>query len=492
MRAYLLAAVAAAFVGAGAVQAQPAKKEAPVKAAEPTVELRVRSLNDLLDKAEVVGAIAGQEELFKGVKALLKVLTREKTGLEGLNTKLPFGFYADLSVDLVNSPAIIMIPIADEKRFLEMLKSRLDVDTEKAEEGTYKASVPIVNELYLRFADGYLYVGRSVQALNPKVLIAPKTFFAKDDGALASLIVRFEGIPKEVKDFIFGQFEFTVKEQRQKNGPNEDPIQRIFLDWFGDAITDGLNTLFGDAKELGLRVFIDEKTQELSAEASLTAKKGSTLSKTIASFASKSSVPASIVAVKDPVVQASAKAGLTPDLKKRFDAVVDKAAAEVEKIVDPNAMAVVRQALDAIIPTLKAADLDLAFSLSGPNAKGHHTLLVAASVKKGKEIEKLLKEVSNFAGGAADFDFDREKIGDFNLHKITLNDGPPQLEDVFGTKTFWVAISDSCIALSVEPDGVAIKAGLKAKVARSAPSSASKFPRPGCFPSSRATSNRTR
>ena len=58
-----------------------------------------------------------------------------------------------------------------------------------------------------------------------------------------------------------------------------------------------------------------------------------------------------------------------------------------------------------------------------------------------------------------------EKIGDFNLHKVVLNEVPEQVEKIFGTKTVWVAVSDTHVAISMEPDGVAIRAGLKAKPA---------------------------
>ena len=89
-------------------------------------------------------------------------------------------------------------------------------------------------------------------------------------------------------------------------------------------------------------------------------------------------------------------------------------------------------------------------------------------MKNGKEIEKLVKEFSQFAAGAAEFTFDVEKIGDFNLHKIVLNDVPPEVERIFGTKTVWLAVSNTHVAISMEPDGTAIRAGLKAKPAAGA------------------------
>jgi hypothetical protein len=457
MRIQWLAPITAAFLVAGSVQAQPAKQT------EPTVELRVRSVNDLFDKADYLGGLIGKEDIVKAVKQVAKNLTKEDTGLEGLDPKRPFGFYAYMSQDVINSAAVLMIPIANQERFLKMLEDRPGYVAEKAENGTLKIPVPFVNELFLRFANDYLYVGRSVEDLDPKKLPHPKTFFAKQDNSIASVIFRVDSIPDETKKMIFGLFEQNIAEQRRQNGEKEDPIEKAFLNWATDGVSGGLKTFLDDAKEINARVFIDEKNDELSAEVTMTAKPGSGLAKTLLSFAGKSSLPAAIVAAKDPAIRVTAKGGLTPDLKSRFAAVIDQASEEIVKKVDPNAKAVVRQGIEALAPTIKAAQVDGAIALNGPDAKGKYSLILAGEVKQGKEIEKLLKELALSAGAVADFDFDLEKSGDFSLHKITLSAGPPELEQFFGTKTFWLAISDTHIALSIEPDGILIRAGLKAK-----------------------------
>src|SRR5205085_1163040 len=104
--------------------------------------------------------------------------------VEGVDPQRPFGAYAVLTADVANSPVVIMIPIADEKRFLQMLRERLSVEPEKGDDGTLKASLPLINEVVLRFADGYLYVGRTAKDLDRKTLVTPKAFFANDDGAV--------------------------------------------------------------------------------------------------------------------------------------------------------------------------------------------------------------------------------------------------------------------------------------------------------------------
>jgi len=463
MRIRWIAALAAVFVVTGAVNAQPAK-------AEPTVEVRLRSVNDLIDKAEYVAGLAGQEEAIKQVRELLKQLSADGKGIEGIDPKRPFGLTATLSGDVISSPMVIMVPIADQERFLKLLKDRLDITPEKAEEGTLKAAVPIINEVYLRFANDYVYIGRSVKDLSVKTLPTPKVYFAKDDGSVGSVLVRFESIPGELKTFVIGQFEIGIAEQRKKNGENESPAQKAFVDWVGDNATSALKSFLDDAKELQVRVFIDEKADELSGEITLTSKSGSTLAKNLTNLGGKLSLPAAIVGGgKDSVARITAKAGLPEGVKKDLGKVVDAAFTEILKDIPEEQKPIVERILKTLAPTLKAGEVDFAVALNGPDAKGRHTLVGALGVKDGKEVEKLVKDLVKdfgpFLGDAVTFNFDVDTVGAFKIHTITVNAMPDDVEKLFGTKKIWLATSEDHIAFSIEPEGAALKAGLKAKPA---------------------------
>src|SRR5216110_954611 len=133
MRYRLLAAVAATFLAAGLASAQPN---------EPTIEVRLRSVNDLVDRFEYVAGLAGKEDAAKQVRELLKVLAADGKGIEGVDPKKPIGAYATLAKEVETSPFVVMIPIADEDQFLKALKTRLDVTPEKGEGGTLKVAVP--------------------------------------------------------------------------------------------------------------------------------------------------------------------------------------------------------------------------------------------------------------------------------------------------------------------------------------------------------------
>ena len=432
--------------------------------AEPTIEFRLRSVNDVLDKVEYVAGLAGQEEAPKQIRALVKQLSADGKGVEGIDPKRPFGAYAVMTEDVASSPVVVMIPIADKARFLEMLKERLSITPEKAAGDTMKVFVPLINELHMKFVNDYLYLTLRAADLDAKKLVTPKAFFATDDGAVASLLVRIDRIPAEVRKVVVGQIELKMNEERKKKPDGETDAQFKLKNMVFDALVGGGKGVLDDCKELALRILIDAKSDELSAEITLTPKAGTTAAKNFASLAGKTSLPAGIVGAKNTVARAAGKIEMTADLKKQLKVVVDGLVEEELKKAGDRAVA--EKIFDALTPTLKAGELDYAAALIGPDAKGKHALLAALAVKDAKEIEKLLKEYAPFIPeDAAKATFDVETIGAFTLHKVEVKHLDEKFEALFGTKTFWLAVSADCVALSIEEDGAAIKAALKAKPA---------------------------
>lgn len=455
MRSWAIAAVAAAAVltpGRAAAQ----------KAAEPTVEVRIRSVNDLMERAEYVAGLAGQDEPVKQVRGLLQSLTTEGKGIEGIDPKRPIGAYAAITPDVQDSPVVVMVPIADKERLLAALRERLGITPEKAAGDTQKIIVPFVNELFITFAHGYLYLSPQQKALDAKQLLDPKAFFARDDGSALSVIARLDRVPDPLKGLVASQFEMFLAQERKKDAPG-NPAEAKLKEFVFDALAGGGKSLFDDAKELSLKLFIDPKADDLTIEASLVAKGGTTLAKNITAMAGKTSRPAGIVAAAGtPVGKGNAKLGLTPDLKKRWDKTVD---AIIEQgVKDAGDRGAAQKVFDALAPTIKAGELDAAVAFTGPDAKGRYGLVAAAAVKDGGDIVKVLKEFAGFIpADAAEVTFDAAKVGKFALHKADLKFLDADFEKVFGTKTVWLATSDDCIAVSVEADGSVLKKALEAK-----------------------------
>jgi len=450
-----IAAAAAAILPANAIAQKPT---------EPTIEVRLRSINDLLDKAEYIGGLVDKDDPVKQVRGLVAQLSSEGKGLEGIDTKKPFGAYAVLTQDVQSSPVIVMIPIADRERLLAALKDRLQIVPEKVEDGVLKANVPLINEIFLRFSEGYLYVGRSAKDLDAQSLISPKSYFAKDDGSVVSISARFDRIPSEVKTFVFGQFELKVQEGLKKDSAGKNEVEKKVAALVADAGVGSVKMLLDDGKELSLKLFADSKTDDLTFEFLLTAKDGTALAKTFTGLSGRTSLPAGIAAVKNPVAQIRSKAGLPEELKKRLAPVIDKAVKDaIDNAGDREAA---RRVIEPLAATAKAGNLDFAASLIGPDSKGKYALIAAATITDAKELEKVLRDfAAAIPADAVEITLDADKVGKFAIHKFVVKSGEPDLEKSFGTKNAWLAVSDDCIAVSIEPDGSLLKAGLKAKPA---------------------------
>src|SRR5262245_43643335 len=153
-----------------AVAASLAALAAPAAAQEPpTVLVRVAPLDEITETAGYVAALADQEEAAKQFLGLMKALTGPK-GLEGIDTKKPWGAYGDISAAALDSPVVILLPIADEETFLGALKSRFGLEPKKGGDGVYKQEIPGAPvTAYFRFANGYVYAtAQNAANIDPK------------------------------------------------------------------------------------------------------------------------------------------------------------------------------------------------------------------------------------------------------------------------------------------------------------------------------------
>lgn len=457
MRCRLLTAVAVALLAAGGASAQPAK---------PTFEIRLRSVNDLIDRFEYIAGLAGKEDEAKQVRELLKTLAADGKGIEGIDPKKPIGAYAFLAEPIDASPFVLMVPIADEERFLKMLKERLNIEPEKGPDGTLKATVPQVNEVHMRFTNGYVYMSQKAKDLDAKGLVTPKVFFATDDGAVASVAFHIDRVPADLRKFALGQLEMGIAEARKKAADAATPAEKKAQELGSDVGLGIAKAILEDGAEVAVRLYADPKTDDLSAEISLSGKSGSAMAKNFKSLGTRPSQPAAIVGA-GTVARGNIKFALTDELMKEYRKGIEESLKEAIKDVPADQKELAEAAIAAITPTLKAGELDGAIGMHGPDAKGRYQLVGALAVKEGKKIETFVKDTVKafgaFVENDVEFSFDLETIGDFKLHKIVIKKEDEKLEKTFGTKNVWLATSDTCVAFSIEEDGATLKKGLKAK-----------------------------
>jgi hypothetical protein len=451
-----LAALSAAVLAGGPALAQ--------KDPGPAIEVRLRSVNDLVEKVEYLGDVVNQAEAAKQAAGFVKSLADEKKGIEGVDPARPFGLYGFVTKDVVDSPVVLMVPLADEAAFLDLLKSKIGLEPKKGDGGVYEVRVPNVPApVFFRFANEYVYATvNDAGHLDKENLLTPKAFFATKDDAILSARLHLDRLPADVKKTVFGQFELQLADAKTAQQPGETPAQHKLRGWALDQLAGTVNRVLTDGTDLTVRLLVEPKTDDLTAEVTFTAKDGSPLGKVIRGLEGRTATAAALAAgAGSSLAKGGVKVGLPDDAKKDLGPLVDVLVKEaVENVKEGVERQAAKLVIDAITPTLKAGELDAGFIVTGPDDQGRATLLAGLKVVEGGKIEKTIKQFGPFVPeNQAKFEFDVEKVGGLALHKVTVSD--ETVEQAFGTKTVWLATGEDRVLLSIEPDGTAIRAAAK-------------------------------
>src|SRR5438874_7881870 len=132
----------------------------PVHSAEtttPTLVVSVRSIDDLLADVKYLAGLAGRERETKQVDAVVqKVLPK---GFQGIDTRRPLGLYGTIDENLPDTAGVVLIPVSDEKAFVELVEQVSHSKPKKEDDGSYVLAPdnsPV--SVYFRFAHKYAYV----------------------------------------------------------------------------------------------------------------------------------------------------------------------------------------------------------------------------------------------------------------------------------------------------------------------------------------------
>ncbi len=128
----------------------------------------IRSVDALLTDARYLAPFLVDDDLPKQVEALAALVHGSGSG--GIDRHKPAGVYLRWPDDLdpfsaENLPVVAFLPVADEARFLDLLR-QLACKPEKTADGTYRLTVPgLPSGLALRFARGHAYAARDAGLL---------------------------------------------------------------------------------------------------------------------------------------------------------------------------------------------------------------------------------------------------------------------------------------------------------------------------------------
>jgi hypothetical protein len=436
--------------------ARPEEKTTP-----PTLIVRVSSLDNLIADARYLVELAGKEEEAKQAEEFLKSLRSEK-GLEGVDTTRPLGLYGTLNPSVIDSEVVLLVPIADQKVFLDMLE-RINLKVEN-KDGVYQLEIEKVPfPVFFRFSNKYLYVTlRDKATIATEKLLDPSTILGGTAGAL-SITVNLDRVPDELKRMVIGQSALQIANLKEKDEPGETGTQKAFRVALLDELMARFKSLVNDGRQVRLGLNIDRKGADISLSASFRAKPGSNLATAIAELGQGPSVGAGLIS-SDSAMSVALNVALPENLRTALAPVIDEG---VKKAVNKEENQVKRDLLDgllkAVTPTLKMAELDGAIDFRGPGAGELYTAVAALKVKDGPAIEeaikKVIKSLPEDQKAAIKIDFD--KVGSINIHRMTPDKVDTRTRERFGDNPIYIAVREDAVLIAGGEKGLdALKEGL--------------------------------
>ncbi len=458
----------------GAVLALVVAVPGPARSADadktkPTLVIRLKSLDGLIQDAKFLAKYAGQEEESKQGEGFLRNILGG-TDMPTVDTKKPLGFYGAISEGVVDSQGVVLIPVANEKNFLDLLQ-RFGQGAKKDQDGTYEITpqaIPIPVPIYLRFANGYAYItAQNKSALDKDKMLDPAKVLAAAQPRTLSVTMRLDQIPDGLRQIALSVIDSRMAEEQDKKQPGETPAQANFRKEVLKDLGQQVASLINDGGELNAFVDVDPSHNQLLTELSLSGQANSKLATKIADLGKAQSLFAAWPTGKD-ALGLLLHAWLPENLRKALAPVVDEG---LQKIVQNQTNEVQRglaeRFIKALDPTFKAGELDLGISVTGPGTSRHYTVVAGVKLRDGEALNKFLHDLVPVLPerDRQKIKLDAETAGNVKIHRLdNQGDFNPEARQILGDNPIYFAIRSDAFLVGTGPDGLkAVKAALSAQ-----------------------------
>jgi len=444
----------------------------------PAVVLRVKSLDTVLKNLKLLAALVGQEQAAADIQGLIDKKTGKK-GLEGIDMDRPVGAYVKFGAEVTDLNLAMLIPVADQNAFMTLLEN-LGTNPKKEKGGVYTLQAKDT-ELFLRFANKYAYITAfDRDNLLDKNLLDPAKALAGPKDSLLSASLRLDKLPDGARLIVVSALDEKIHEAIDSAPKEDSDAQKAFrkaaLKQVGRTISDVIT----EGKAARVDINLDEVKKDISIKLSMSARPKTELAKTIQNAAAGKSPFAGLLPA-GAAFRGSIDAVFPDALRTSFAKLMDEAAKKVlADIADPAKRKQTQQLIDAIMPSIRAGELDAFFGMTGP-VKDHYTLLAAVRVQEGDKLGTMVESFiasemkSMSPGDRAKIKLNVDSAGGVKIHKFELPPdaktgtvlgglpGDPNLHVAFRKDAAFFAIGPT--ALQTIKDAIANQQAGKAPVA---------------------------
>lgn len=425
------------------------------KVEKPALVLRVAALDTLITDVFHLAKAVGREDEVKQAENLLKNFTGPK-GIEGLDTKKPWGIYGKIGPNGIDSEGVILLPIANQKGFLDFLEKLGQKPEEK--NGLYTLNVDSSPfPLFFRFHKGYLWgTLRDENSIAIDKLPEAAELLAPEKTGALSLSFDFSAVPEEMRKMVLNQIEISLKQSKEKGPEKESEGERkarhAGIDLAGKFFTQLLN----EGGETVAKLDLDRKNEEMSLELSFAGKPGSGLAKDLASMGARKGVVATLPGA-DSAYFIGFNIGLPESMAKLATEAFKqgfKEAADKEKSDDPKKKELAKKFYDILVPVFEAGVLDFGVDIRGSGDKGKYTILGGIAMPGTRKVENLVKQLrTDVPELATVIELDIAKTDKTTFHRIAIDPLPPELVKVVGNSPILLGVTDETIYFALGQGG---------------------------------------
>ncbi|MCI0640560.1 MAG: hypothetical protein L0Y72_06455 [Gemmataceae bacterium] len=436
---------------------------------QPTLVVRVGSIDALLGNIKALVKLAGQEEAARNIEALIQSKIGDN-GLEGVDRTRPMGAYGRLGKELDDVQGALLIPIANETAFLKLLKN-LQVRFSKDKDDIYTIETGAPVNAYFRFANKYCYVtALTTDALLPKNMLDPAKVLAGKAASVFSATLRIDQLPEAAKLIAAAHLEQELQKVDDAKHPGDSAGQRALRSAGIKEFVKIAAAVLKDGKEFSADVGFDKDSGEIYGAFALSALPGSALANEIAGMGKNKGQFGGLMqkgAAFNSVLHFTMPDSLTKALTI--------AMAELESDMRNKAkQAHAAILVKALTPTVTAGQIDCAFNML-PSGK-HFTLVGAVKVKEGQKLEGTLRELltdalTNLPAAEKEkIKLDADSVSGVKIHRFNLPEDDPGLAAVLGDSSVHVAFRDDAVFVALGKGGLAaVKSAVTAKAEAAAP-----------------------
>jgi hypothetical protein len=426
----------------------------PPAQGRPMVAVQLRSFEDVLATITYVGKAIGQEDAVNQLEGLIKAF-ETPNGLLGINPKQPWVLYANLREDVGSSPIIVMLPITDQKTFLDALAG-FSIRNRQQKDVYLLESDVLPIPVYARFANKQVYLTfQDKDNLALANLIKPEVLPKLPASTFAQINLNLNAIPKNLRQLAIGQIDLQLSEMKEA-APGEDKAVTELRAALIDTLSEKLALALESGSDLSLSIVVDRKKDAIGLEAKLTGTPGGQLQREIKGLVEGPGL--FDLGLDNSAIRARSALAMPSKMLKSWEKNLDGLLESMVKDADnPIAKKAVKLLTDSLRPTLKTGQLVSEINVVGPAKNGKMGMVVAVRGEQMKQVEQSVRQIVKLDPVVKAFiATDVGKVGTVTYHKITP--GPDAADSkTFGDGPYFLAVpSDNVAILTLGQDAEAL------------------------------------